>query len=308
MSQDDQASGADGPPASEKQGLPASDAEKAVKLSEPRFLADHPTLRLISVCIGILASGATLVVYAIVPLVGVLAGSSSLKTSATPTASASLSPPATPRIVVTESRPQGHVTSSSPATTFQRLAVGTCLDAKIRVTLCTETHRLEVVSLPGSQCTDEALVTFLGGTPMVDLLVVAPKLMRLSGGGDYCVTGPAPGIELAVAWKGSLLAVGPMADAWRRCTSDADNDDRVPCSEPHTGEYMGLRSGSSDCVNAFDQYARTQYSQDSDFLSLERVQPSGTSVPACLAGILGHNLLTASLRNIRTSALPIIAG
>jgi hypothetical protein len=197
-----------------------------------------------------------------------------------------------------------HVTGeSSPAA----LAVGSCLTGDGAPVSCNAEHALQVVSPPGESCAQEDLVHFLRGVPGIDLLITSPEVLENATASSPCIVALPEGVSHAVSWKGRLPD-DPMADSWRRCADRDSGDDRVPCSAPHSGEYIGLGPNESDCVSAFQRYAQIRFEDLAGQLSLSRVQLFGESSQSCLVSVLGANKLSKSIRNLRTGTLPLIPG
>jgi hypothetical protein len=145
-----------------------------------------------------------------------------------------------------------------------------------------------------SDCSPDALVRHLGGVPGEDVL--RPLTIRPVGGGPAC----------AVSDAGPLT--GPLADilldrsgdVFRQCLDEVDRS--VPCSEPHTDEVIFQRAApaeSLDCEARADDYLDRPFDQLSDAL---RLVEAGDS---CVLEVRSANVLTASVRRLGTSALPL---
>ena len=179
--------------------------------------------------------------------------------------------------------------------------VGGCATEVGQWVACREPHLYEAVAGPGEPCTQEALVKFLGGVSAVEVLLVEARPLPYNEA--FCGVKVLTSGDRVQSIRGQLLKT-PNMHAWRRCTRLITSDDRLPCSEPHQGEYIGLAAGGSDCVEAFESYVGTRFDQVSDQLVLSRVQPSGTKTQSCLASALGNSTLIGSIRNLGVGALP----
>jgi len=125
-----------------------------------------------------------------------------------------------------------------------------CFDQQSRATNCTGEHSIEVIS-EGDACTEDEVVSYLGGVPSVEILSASPA--TLDDG--------ACAVALPSGWTGSargVLATSRGASL-RVCSHEAEGKAQVPCSDPHTAEYVGSRSHSSDdpadeCMRAAEFY------------------------------------------------------
>jgi len=252
-------------------------------------LADHPKLRLSATLIGMTAAilGVT---YLLVPscFPAKLAGQ---RTTALPTAGQ-------------EKRPETSSNATGRGGTDTPIGVGSCLLTDAKATVCATQHDLEIIGNPTDPCAQDGLVRYLGGIPGTEVLITGPRRASDGVAAGYCVTPLPSGISTVRSARGSLTT-GRAADAWRRCTDANTADDRVSCSVPHTGEYMGLAPGTGDCVKSFEDYARISFEEVSDHLALSRVQPSEEPTISCLVSALGNDKLSASIRDLRTRALPL---
>jgi hypothetical protein len=185
------------------------------------------------------------------------------------------------------------------------IAVGSCLTDDGSLVACSAQHRSEVIKVPGDSCGQDDLVRYLSGVPGIDVMVTSPKIIAEGVASGYCVVDLPVGVSDVMVWQGHLPD-GRSADAWRRCFDADTDDDRIPCSLTHTGEYMGLKPGVADCAVSFEQYARIRFEEVSDHLSLSRVQIPSESSQSCLARVLGGDKLSQSIRDLRTRTLPLI--
>jgi serine/threonine-protein kinase len=204
----------------------------------------------------------------------------------------------------------GEATGSSPAATSdagstpdmapagRTLAVGDCLDAGQATTACDGPHASEVYST--TACDDEQLLAYLGGRVGTDVL--RSDLSRGEtpvDGGTACTVG-RPDAELDGPNEGVLD--GDAGDVWRRCL---DTDSReVPCSDEHTAEVIFVQAAATEplnCTARASDYLETPFDRHSD--DLEVIESGST----CLVAVRGNNVLTASLRDLRSTALPLEA-
>ena len=260
-------------------------------LQEPQArgpLADHPKVRLAALVVSTVA-GVGALLYLLFP--GMFPVKPSGPTGAASTASTSM---------------PAFASTTSSASDVDRPSVGDCLTVETAVVNCSEPHALEIVGDRNIPCDHDTLVRYLGGVGGVDVLDVNPSSGTVGITAGRCVVALPDGAPNAVSARDALRR-GRSGDVWRRCVDTAIDDDRVACSLPHTGEYIGLVPGSINCEEAFEAYTQLPFAQVSDRLSLARVQPSGVSSQSCRVSVLGHNVLTESLRDLRTRALPVEA-
>jgi hypothetical protein len=196
-----------------------------------------------------------------------------------------------------------HSPSTSVPTEGRELAVGTCLDRSTTPVPCQSPHDLEVVSLDG--CRSDVFVRYLGGDPAREVLRVSPRQLALMGGGKrLCVVGD-PTSEPDISSVRGVLATD-HADGWRVCVDSRLERRPVPCSDDHTGEYVGIPANQPlDCVRAAEAYMNATYGRVAGELRI--VTHRRADGPRCEIEALGSNLLTASVRDIGVSTLPIVA-
>ena len=190
----------------------------------------------------------------------------------------------------------GSTTEGSPVAVA--LAVGDCLAADRTPTACDGEHAAEVYSTAG--CTGDALLAYLGGRSGSDVLRSDLTLAEVPAeGGTACTVG-LPSGSLDGSSDGVLG--GDAGDVWRRCLDG--NDTEVPCSVEHTAEVVFVQADSTDalnCVARASQYLGTPFDRHAD--DLEVVESGST----CQIAVRGNNVLTASLRDLRSTALPLEA-
>jgi hypothetical protein len=149
------------------------------------------------------------------------------------------------------------------------------------------------------------LLGYLGGAVGADVLRSDLSLSTAStaDGGTVCTVGWTDG-SLTGSQRGVLTS--PAGDDWRRCRLATGSE--VPCSERHTAEVVFDRSDTQDqtaalnCEARAGQYVGRPFDQVAD--ELKAVEDGGQ----CVVEVRGDNVLTASLRNLRSNALPIEAG
>lgn len=199
-------------------------------------------------------------------------------------------------------------TTSSPsasvaANTAGAVAVADCLPAGLEKSVpCDVSHAYEVVSL--GDCTYDSFIRYLGGRPDVEIIRVQPRTVSAGSTGRVCVVQDPAGAATFTSVRNVLLRDG---SAWRRCADDRIKDENVPCSQEHTSEYVWTSHSQSpvDCEKAAEIYLGAP---PSNFQGRLRVVTQNYSTgPVCLVATEGADLLTASLRNIGVSALPIVS-
>jgi serine/threonine-protein kinase len=173
------------------------------------------------------------------------------------------------------------------------LAVGDCLDAASAPTACDGAHAAEVYSTSG--CTPQALLQYLGGRPGIDVL---RQDLVLEPVGTACTVG-LPDADLDGPSGGVLDG---RADEWRRCLDD--DGAALPCSGPHAAEVVFEQQAATDALNCTARagdYLGVPFSRHVADLA---AREAGTT---CVVEVRGSNVLTASLRDLDQSALPLEA-
>jgi serine/threonine-protein kinase len=195
--------------------------------------------------------------------------------------------------------PQAGGATTEPAggaATDAPLAVGSCLDAGGVAVSCDSGHAAEVFSASGD-CPAADLLAYLGGRPGEDVLRTDLVLTALPGGG-CAVRAPA---DLLTAPSRDVL-LGSDGDAWRRCSDALSRE--VSCAQPHVAEVVFEQSAATEplaCADRADAYLGAPFDRVSQDL---RLVEDG---PRCVLEVRGDNVLTASLRRLGTSALPLEA-
>ncbi|MGY1711381.1 hypothetical protein ACI8AC_17930 [Geodermatophilus sp. SYSU D00758] len=205
-------------------------------------------------------------------------------------------PPAAP--TATGSIDTAEPTPPAPDAAAQLLGVGTCLDAAGEPAPCDAPHSSEVFGL--GDCGTDALLGYLGGTPEDDVVRDDLPIASVSRDGEVYCTVVAPSDRLSSRNEDVLL--GRAGDSWRRCEDELDR--QVGCSEPHVTEVIFDHPGGStpvDCQGRADEYLETPLRQEA--ADLELLQDG----QRCLIAVRGDNVLTASLRRLRSGSLPIEA-
>lgn len=168
---------------------------------------------------------------------------------------------------------------------------------------CSIPHNAELFSAQ-TACSDEALFEFLGADLSIDTLRHDLQVTEIPNTGCQ-ITLPS-GIQVAGSLKMSLP--GDKGDFLRQCY-DAIRDRDVGCEEVHTAEVVGtFKNGSTtnpNCMDAAEVYLGVHRERFDNQLSVE-METSGTT-RRCIAKARGENILTATLRNISQSALPLSA-
>jgi hypothetical protein len=184
-------------------------------------------------------------------------------------------------------------------------AAGDCLSAGRVVVSCAAPHRWQVLGGSAADCSARALVRYLGGLVPPDVIVTTVTRV----GGDGCVFADPSGGDGTGSAAGVLA--GPAGDRWRRCRDDRSTRTDLGCADAHTGEYVGLPAGAVPdlalCTRAAEDYMELAFDRVAGRLKVVPVAPpgAGPSDVSCRIDVLGHDVLTASLRRIGVNALPL---
>jgi hypothetical protein len=216
--------------------------------------------------------------------------------------------PAPSNSVPSTAVPVGVATSGLPLTVAAvppsgTISIGSCL-AYGHAVSCDAPHQSEVYSV-NSACNMKDLVGYLGGTPDTDVLrsTIAPITVKLQGQ-TVCIVSIPSGAQTSGSVKQVLDT--PGGDVWRRCLDNRYGRE-VPCSDPHTDEFVfsGLLSPSEslDCTDRASRYLMATVAGLSTQLTVRDAR-QGTTLQ-CLVEVLGENVLNSSVRRIGTNALPI---
>jgi hypothetical protein len=208
------------------------------------------------------------------------------------------------------SSPSGALTTAPPSVEGPRTGdtsatplfeVGDCFDASLSSeSRCDVEHAFEVFAL--GDCSNASLISYLGGSPTVDIVRATPKGVDLASG-SACVVAPPDGAASNSPAAGVLQEASD--DAWRSCIDDRTDQQDVSCAALHTGEWVSTNPTTDDAVNCEELATRYLDAPPSRFTGRLQVGSSrGPAGPRCFVTVLGGDLLNGSLRNIGVSSLP----
>ncbi len=191
------------------------------------------------------------------------------------------------------------------------LAVGNCLAADLKPLPCTAIHRFEVVAVDSTECDAAVAVSYLAGNPDLDVIRARFTLSNEHA----CLVANAGDTDRSATIKG-ILAVSDAAagSPFRLCRDDRTAPTEVSCDVPHTSEFIGSLGvpapDTDDCQAAATAYLSRTYNDVSGRLKVTAIPTSDPSSgsPSCVITTRGNAVLTQSIRNVRTSALPLRAG
>jgi hypothetical protein len=195
----------------------------------------------------------------------------------------------------------GPRSSAEPETSI----VGQCFKGGDQNVPCDTAHDVEVYS--ASPCSTESMVSFLGGAPSIEVLTPSAGPNEIDFGG---LTGCAVSAPDGTSRSRSAAGILQSSDgaSWRRCMDDR-TEQEIACSEPHTAEivFVGVPAAgeSLNCTERAERYLEAQPQRFAFELVVEQTEVDGE--PACVVSVLGANVLTASVRSVGTSNLPISA-
>ncbi|MBM7806401.1 serine/threonine-protein kinase [Geodermatophilus bullaregiensis] len=191
----------------------------------------------------------------------------------------------------------GPTSGSGGPTSGTAPAVGACLDDGGAVTSCAVAHAAEVVAT-GGDCDEAALLAYLGGVPGQDVLREVDLGARVVGDTPVCVVGVPAGSPAGSAQDALLDRAG---DVWRLCYDQVGRE--VSCAEPHEQEVVaeGAAGETLDCRARASAYLDRPFDQ---FATQLRLPEDATR---CVVEVRGDNVLTASLRRLGSTALPVEA-
>lgn len=207
-------------------------------------------------------------------------------------------PPSPPAATSTTPAAQPTPSSSSPSTRMLP-TVGACLSGG-RATACDDEHDAEIVGAAAA-CDEAAIYGYLGGSPRSDVLRrdIVPATRHIDGQA-VCL------IQVGEPTVGSAKNVlkGQEHSAWRWCLDTKDRQLDVSCTKPHDAEIVSREaSASTSCQQAAAAYiGATWASLDRDVSA--RAFRSG-DVRGCLVEARGRRVLTASVRGLGATALPL---
>ncbi|WPR65145.1 hypothetical protein SLW73_02060 [Glutamicibacter protophormiae] len=243
-------------------------------------------------------------------LVGILADSSTLWTnifgssdsqSAVTQGQASQSSPATQASATTPSEADNTLSSLSSGD----FGEGCFLDEQgnLKRIACDSPHNAEIFESAQS-CNQQTLVKYLGGVPGVDVLRQGLEITEVSGKG--CMLTLPPEIQLTTT---SAMFLASKNSEFMRLCYDAKTNSDVGCDEIHTAEvvktYAPESTEMANCLEAAERYLGISRTYFTAQLTVEP-QDSNDS-RRCMVAAKGDNILTATLRDISNSSLPIAA-
>ena len=177
-------------------------------------------------------------------------------------------------------------------------SVPSCLDDGFQVVDCREPHRLEKVDGP---CSTGGMLEYMSGRAGTDVVLATVRPWS----GACVIENPVEVAETAA----DVLA-GGSDDAWRRCLDDQQGR-LVPCSKDHTGEYLATgetrKASQAECEQAAEAYLGQPLAGVADLLTVRAVAEvdPDPNAPRCLITVRGSQPLTASVRNLGVSPVPI---
>ncbi|SFO52695.1 hypothetical protein SAMN05660359_04058 [Geodermatophilus obscurus] len=181
--------------------------------------------------------------------------------------------------------------------------VGDCLSPTNALLPCDGPHTAEVIG-PESDCDTGTLVRYLGGVPEVDVL--APEAgIAIERVDDSPVCTARIGAGFVLTSHARDAWVGGRGDEWRWCIDDRSAQN-VHCTQPHTAEVISeppLQGESLDCRRRANEYTATDLSRYAFDITVAPRGPEGAQ--QCVIEVRTNSVLTASLRGLRSSALPI---
>jgi hypothetical protein len=162
----------------------------------------------------------------------------------------------------------------------QPIDIGTCLQSDASTVVpCDAGHTYEIFAL--GDCTEAAMVQYLGGDPAIEQLRVEPAVISLSGT-QICVVDDPTGEPSFDSARG-VLQRRDAHSAWRLCVDARLGDADVPCSDTHTGEIVQPKLAPDrplDCVEAVENYLNARFRDVASQLGVAELQyPEG---PRCL--------------------------
>ena len=182
---------------------------------------------------------------------------------------------------------------------------GTCLSGDRATVPCDTAHAYEIFAAGSRSCSQQLLVSYLGGVFSLDVLDNQVRMVpiNLSGGTACALTAP-PGTIMSTTARDVLTT--SRGDVFRECIDHVREID-VPCSEPHSSEvvYVAVSDSSAevDCGSKAAQYMGTDPLQLARDLKVSLAKRNGQL--ECQVDVLGHNVLTSSIRRLGTQAVPI---
>jgi len=190
--------------------------------------------------------------------------------------------------------------SDSPSPSAgNHLNEGVCLSAG-HATDCDNEHDAEVIGAAAA-CDDAAIYGYLGGSWRSDVLRrdIVPVAGHIDGQAVCLLRMGEPAVGSA-----KNVLKGSEHGAWRWCLDTKDRQLDVSCTKPHDAEIISREaSTSTSCPLAAAAYiGATWASLDPDISA--RTYRSG-DVRGCLVEARGRRVLTASVRSLGATTLPL---
>jgi hypothetical protein len=292
------------PPEPDNQGRP----------SFSERVSEHPRWKLATAIIGTLAALVGIIGFAYPILFSSQAGPGT--GAATSTSVATPAQPAVTTAATTAPTTVDPTTEESPTVpasgdVVPAPAVGDCLGTDRRPLPCTATHRFEVVAVDTPECDAAVALPYLGGNPDLDILRARFTVSDVHA----CLVADHGDADRSATIKGILAVTDPAAGSpFRLCRDDRTTPTEVGCDVPHTSEFIGSLGvpapTTADCEAAATAYLSRTYKDFSDRLKVTAIPTSDPSsgAPTCVITTRGNAVLTQSIRNVRTNALPLRAG
>lgn len=168
---------------------------------------------------------------------------------------------------------------------------------------CDSPHNAEIFA-PSQSCNQETLFKYLGGVPDVDVLRRGMDITDAAGQG--CILTLPPEIQLTTTAAMSLT--NKNSEFMRQCYDAKTNSD-VGCDEIHTAEVVKTFAPEStetaNCVEAAERYLGISSANFTTQLTVEQQESNDSR--RCVVAAKGDNILTATLRDISNSSLPLTA-
>lgn len=185
---------------------------------------------------------------------------------------------------------------------------GDCLQLSkknTRLADCETEHNAQIIGVSG-ECTSNALLRFLGGTPDID--VVRADVTVQSGPDNRCIAALPEEFDVRYSLENALASTN--SESFRQCYDELLGQG-VGCEQPHTGEVVKVlpadSSGSLNCAAAAERYMGLPVAEVSDDLAVAPRTNDGDSLKYCLVSVKGSNSLTSTIRDLGNSSLPIQA-
>jgi hypothetical protein len=192
----------------------------------------------------------------------------------------------------------------APARDATSPKTGDCLTDSFTYSNCSSQHKFEIYQVP-PHCTEGDLIMYMGGDPQIEVLRARSAQVPVGKPTvQACVVQADGDTHPNFSAKGVLSSAA--GSFWRRCQDRRTGQSTVSCADEHTGEYVRVQAGTSvdqsSCERATDAYLGAGLSRLGDRLVMRVLadSPPTSDQPHCLVETRGPELLTASIRNIRT--------